>query len=260
MAVVSAIRTDVDHAVYVHTLSDNVLREGSKMKTNMYRLSVKQWSPFVGCKHNCVYCKSSFQAQLKRWAKKNDPECYEFEPHEHPERLNQKLPRTGYMQFIFTCASGDISFCTTEYLMKIITRIRSEPDKSFLIQSKDPATFNRVTFPRNVILGTTLETNRDDLYKRISKAPKPSRRYGDFVAVKHTTKMVTIEPVIDFDLKVLVSWMENINPCMVWLGYDSRSNHLPEPKLEKVTRLYWELGRRGFVTVLKKIRKAWWEK
>jgi DNA repair photolyase len=30
---------------------------------NMYELSAKQFNPFAGCKHNCSYCGSSFQAQ-----------------------------------------------------------------------------------------------------------------------------------------------------------------------------------------------------
>ena len=229
-------------------------------KNNMYKLSVEQWSPFAGCKHDCIYCKSSFQRQLKRWAKKNCPGCYEFTPHTHPERLDQSLPRTKYMQFIFTCSSGDIAFCSTEYLERIIARIQSEPDKTFLIQSKDPCTFNRVIFPKNVILGTTLETNRGDLSEGISKAPKPSQRYKDFVKINHPLKMVTIEPVIDFDLYVMIDWVENINPCMVWLGYDSGKNKLPEPKLEKVKNLHWELAKKGFVVILKTIRKAWHEK
>ncbi len=70
---------------------------------------------------------------------------------------------------------------------------------------------------------------------------------------------VTIEPVIDFDLDVMVNWVENINPCMVWLGYDSGKNKLPEPKLEKVRDLHWGLAKRGFVVVLKTIREAWCE-
>ena len=67
------------------------------------------------------------------------------------------------------------------------------------------------------------------------------------------------EPVLDFDTDVMRRWVEDINPCMVWLGYDSRRNHLPEPELEKVKSFYWELGTRGFIVVLKKIRPAWWE-
>ena len=225
----------------------------------MYELSVKQWNPFAGCEHDCVYCKSSFQRQLKRWARKNCPGCYEFTPHTHPERLNQKLPKTKHMQFIFTCSNGDIAFCPTEYLKEIIARIQSEPDKTFLIQSKDPQTFNRAIFPKNVILGTTLETNRDKLCEGTSKAPNPSQRYKDFAKVNHQPKMVTIKPVMDFDLDVMIDWVENINPCMVWLGYDSGKNKLPEPDLEKVRSLHWRLAKKGFVVILKTIRKAWCE-
>jgi len=228
-------------------------------KNNMYELSVKQWNPFAGCEHDCVYCKSSFQRQLKRWARKNCPGCYEFTPHTHPERLNQKLPKTKHMQFIFTCSNGDIAFCPTEYLKEIIARIQSEPDKTFLIQSKDPQTFNRAIFPKNVILGTTLETNRDKLCEGTSKAPNPSQRYKDFAKVNHQPKMVTIKPVMDFDLDVMIDWVENINPCMVWLGYDSGKNKLPEPDLEKVRSLHWRLAKKGFVVILKTIRKAWCE-
>jgi len=232
---------------------------GMAKKTNMYSKSKKQWNPFVGCEHDCLYCQSSFQAQLKR-RRKNCEKCYIFIPHTHPERLNASLPKIRYGQFMFTVSSGDIAFCDEDYFEKIIARIRQEPKKTFLIQSKNPRTFNRVKFPDNVILGTTLETNRDDLYEGISKAPKPSQRYRDFLEVQHPVKMVTIEPVIDFDENIMIDWIQNLDPCMIWLGYDSRKNHLPEPPLEKVKSLYWELGQRGFTVVLKTIRKAWWEK
>jgi len=227
----------------------------TRSQTNMYSLSVTQWNPWVGCRYKCDCCRSSFQAQLKRWAKGECQDCYDFVPHRHPERLTQPLPRTHYLQFIFACASSDIAFCPKDYLQRIIDRIRREPDKTFLIQSKSPDTFNRVAFPKNVILGTTLETNRDDLACTFSKAPKPSQRYHDLLNIKHRHKMVTIEPVMEFDLDTMISWITEINPCMVWLGYDSRNSHLPEPDLEKVKRLHWELGRRRFTVMLKTIRE-----
>lgn len=228
-------------------------------KTNMYRLSRKQWNPWAGCLHNCIYCGSSFQAQLKRWAKQKCKLCYEYKPHPHPERLSQPLPKTGYMQFIFTVANGDIAFCPTSYLQQILARIKEEQDKTFLVQSKNPATFNRVKWPRNVILGTTIETNRDNLYEGISKAPPPSKRLEDFLTVNHTTKMVTIEPVIDFDIDVMLAWMKKLQPCMIWLGYDSKRNYLPEPELAKVKQLHWKLSKLGYILILKTIRTAWWE-
>jgi uncharacterized Fe-S cluster-containing radical SAM superfamily protein len=228
-------------------------------QTHMYRASVIQWNPFVGCSFRCLYCLLSFQMQLKRWGKNHCDACYRFIPHEHPERLVQPLPRTGFGQFIFTGSSGDITFCTTEYLQKIVDRIRRESSKTFLLQSKNPQTFGRVQFPENVILGVTLETNHDEGYGEISKAPVPSRRYRDFLSVRHALKMVTVEPVQEFDQGLLVEWISNINPCLIWLGYDSRKNRLPEPCLGKVKTLHWELAYRGFTVVLKTIRKAWWE-
>lgn len=224
--------------------------------TNMYKLSVKQWNPFAGCKHNCVYCVPSFQAQVKRYAKKNCQACYEFVPHTHPERLADSLPKTRYMQFIFTCANSDIVFCPTNYLEEIIARIKKESGKTFLIQSKNPNTFNRASFPNNVILGTTIETNRDTLCRAIAKAPPPSQRYEEFLKIEHPLKMVTIEPVMDFDLDMMVEWMRNIKPCMIWLGYDSKKCHLPEPELEKFRELHWQLSRAGFVVILKNVREA----
>jgi hypothetical protein len=57
----------------------------------------------------------------------------------------------------------------------------------------------------------------------------------------------------------MIDWVENINPCMLWLGYDSGKNKLPEPELEKVKSLHWQLAKKGFVVILKTIRKAWHE-
>lgn len=225
------------------------------MKSNMYSLSVKSWSPFVGCNYDCSYCKKSFKAQAKR-QKHNCKLCFEYIPHYHPERLDQPLPKTGYLQFIFCCPFGDISFCSTEYLWKIIARIRHEKDKTFLIQSKNPKTFERVNWPDNVILGTTIETNRDVFYQLsdISKAPRPDSRCNDFVNIKHSRKMITIEPAIDFDVKEMIYRTNALNPCIVWIGYDSKKNNLPEPPLEKVKELYWQLGNLGIPVILKKMR------
>lgn len=226
------------------------------MRSNMYALSVKQWNPFVGCEHLCLYCKPSFQAQLKRWAKSHCRLCYEYKPHFHKERLTQDLPKTGYMQFIFCCSNGDIACCPDEQIEQIISAIRNfHPDKTFLIQSKDPRVFLRFKFPKNVILGTTIETNRASLTKEISKAPDPYMRYFAMKTLDHPLKMVTIEPIMRFDLDVMVNWITEINPCMVWMGYDSKDTGLLEPSLEYFQRLHWELARRGFLVLLKRVRE-----
>jgi len=222
----------------------------------MYKLSIKQWNPFQGCLYDCIYCEKSFKAQAKR-QKHNCIKCYNYIPHEHPERLNSSLPKTQYLQFIFTVASGDISFCTIDYLKQIITKIKQESDKTFLIQSKNPKAFNRVEFPNNVILGTTIETNRDELYNKykLSNAPLPSKRYKGLLKINHSLKMVTIEPILDFDRDILLKWVDDTKPVMVWIGYDSKGNVLPSPSVDKVKDFYWQLGKKGFTVMLKTIRE-----
>ena len=227
-----------------------------KKQKNMYELSVKQWNPSVGCNFDCVYCKASFKAQAKR-QKQRCMKCYNYTPHVHPKRLNNYIPRTKGDEFIFTCASGDVSFCPTGFLKKIVKRIESQPNKTFLIQSKNPKTFDRVVFPDNVILGITLETNRDKGYSKVSKAPVPTKRFKDFLKVDHPRKMITVEPVMDFDLDVMLDWMKQIKPFIVWLGYDSKSNcHFPEPELEKALSFHKAMQEAGIKVKLKTMRGA----
>jgi len=235
------------------------------MKNNMYALSVKQWSPFVGCDHDCLYCRPSFQRNIKRASGRcpqrspdGTTKCYAFEPHFHEERLDQRLPRTRFLQFIFPCANGDIAFATDDQVRRILETIRGHDDRTFLLQTKDPGrAFNRpgITLPRNLVAGITLETNRDMFALMVSKAPPPTQRYQDFVAVEHTQKMVTIEPVLDFDLEVMLDWMTRIQPVMVWLGYDSKHCNLPEPSVDKAKQLHWELSLLGIPVLLKTIRE-----
>ena len=226
-------------------------------ETKMYESSIKQWNPFMGCKFDCRPCESSFKRQAKR-QKQNCMRCYNFAPHTHPERLSAYLPRTKAGEFIFTFASGDVSFCPTPFLKKVLKVIENKADRTFLIQSKNPKTFERVQFPDNVILGITLETNRDGIYQGMSKAPLPSQRVEDFVKINHPRKMVTVEPVLEFDLEVLESWIKRINPFLVWTGYDSskKGHGYPEPKLSKVMQLKDRLENAGMQVKLKAIREA----
>jgi len=226
---------------------------------NMYKLSVAQFNPFVGCAYNCVYCKSSFQRQLKRWAKNHCEKCYTYQPHEHPERLNQKLPKTGYMQFIFVCACGDVAFARPEYLQQIADKMAQWPDRTFLLQSKNPRCFQPIKFSANVILGTTIETTGNWIderthYEKISKAPKFLERLLGLDELKHDLKMITFEPILDFNVSAMIYNTLLVKPTVVWIGYDSGNNHLPEPPIEKVRELIWELQKAGIVVVTKRMK------
>ena len=225
---------------------------------HMYRDSVLQWNVFVGCRFDCIYCEKSFKLQMKR-QKWKCIKCYNYEPHFHPERLNRKLPKTTGDQFIWPCSSGDITFAKPQCIYKILDAIKRHPDRTFLLQSKNPAVFKKYEpLPENVVLDITLETNRDEGYRGISKAPLPSKRFKDYLKVEHPRKFVTIEPVLDFDLKTFVSWIRRIKPERVYLGYDSKNCRLPEPPLQKVLALESELKK--FTKVKRKLfREAYSE-
>ena len=75
----------------------------------MYR-DAETWNPFIGCLHDCAYCKVSFQRQVRRWAKRNCELCYRYIPHAHPERL-RRVPSSPV---VFVCGDGDIAFCDAE--------------------------------------------------------------------------------------------------------------------------------------------------
>lgn len=215
---------------------------------NMYKDAIT-WNVFVGCNFECSYCIKSFQAQMKRQKpvidkngrKRGCQLCYEYEPHFHPERLTQKLPSTTGDQFIWVGSSGDISFARRDWMLGILNRIENEPDKTFFFQTKNPKWYYNYEFPQNVMLGITLETNRNFEYEKHSKAPKPTLRSNYFIDLQYPRKVITIEPIMDFDFFPLMDICMAINPERVYIGYDSRRTYLPEPDLDKTEMLIDEL-------------------
>jgi hypothetical protein len=59
--------------------------------------------------------------------------------------------------------------------------------------------------------------------------------------------MVSIEPIMDFDLETFVQWISDIKPILVHVGYDNYNSNLPEPPLSKTKQLIEHL--RKFTTV-----------
>lgn len=206
--------------------------------SNMYA-DATTWNPFKGCGFDCTYCEPSFKRQAKRQAYLcND--CYHYTPHYHENRL-AKIPSAS---IIFVAGNADISFCDYDFATRIIEQIKEHskrcPTKTYYFQSKRPEYFLPLLsqFPENVILLTTLETNRDGGYERVSKAPPPSVRYEQFKALDYPRKVATLEPLLDFDLDQFFQWIIDLEPEYVWLGLNSKPNavSLPEPSPEKVTQ------------------------
>ena len=212
-------------------------KESKTATPNMYA-DTKTWSPFMGCKFGCTYCLTSFQLQAKR-QKHRCTECYNYTPHFHPDRLS-KIPAKNT---IFVCGNADIAFASARQITQIIDAInnynKKHPTngKTFYLQSKRPSCIKPflALLPRNVIILTTLETNRNKNYSKVSKAPVPSERYKQFLALDYPRKVVTIEPIMDFDVDKFSKWILTLKPEYVWLGFNSRKKPvLPEPPEAKM--------------------------
>ena len=217
------------------------------MATNMYA-GAKTWSPFCGCDFDCVYCRPSFQAQAKR-QKHRCGKCYRYQPHTHSERLT-KIPNS---EIVFVCGNGDISFCPPAFTRRIIEAIRwhgaRHPKTTYYLQSKRPEYFQQFLreLGDHTILVTTLETNRDEGYEAISKAPPPSERYEQFKALDYPRKVVTVEPMLDMDPRQFAWQIAALSPECVWVGFNSRPKQvqLPEPDLTTVRVFLAFLRSRG---------------
>ncbi len=229
-------------------------------RPRMYE-NVVTWNPFKGCSFDCTYCVPSFQRLAKM---QKCEQCKTYTPHEHPERLD-RIP-DGKM--IFVCSSGDISFCDPEYTRRIFMAMQDDMPSHprdihkmrwWYLQSKRPeyfAQFFEDELPPQIMLGTTLETNRDEGYDDISKAPPPQERWDQFRGLVWALKTITVEPVMDFDLQEFAEMIVQIMPLWVWLGYNSTRHAapIPEPPHWKVRSLIKSLETAGIEVRLKEMR------
>lgn len=148
---------------------------------------------------------------------------------------------------------------------KVLEKIKEFPKTDFLLLTKNPKDvipyFEYKEISSNVIIGATIESNRN--YRAISKAPKNEERivWMEWIAVnfKDARLMVSIEPILTFDIEIFGTYIKRIRPEFVYVGYDNYGHNLPEPLLSDTRTLIEEFSK--FTEVrLKTIRKAWWEK
>jgi hypothetical protein len=225
----------------------------------MFNIVTKTWNPVTGCYHNCIYCWARKLAlgKLKNINRYKDGFIPKLNRSEFNDRFNGGI--------VFVTDMGDLfgDFIPSQWIKKVIRHVKDFPNTYFLFLTKNPARYHEFLgeFPSNVILGTTIETNRDDLYlkKGISEASLPSERYKAMIQLNWNKKFVAIEPTLDFDIKEFIRWILEIKPLMVYIGYDNYNNKLPEPPLNKTLKLIEDLT--GSTLIIKKtIRPAWNEK
>ena len=204
-------------------------------KSRMFDIVTRTWNPVTGCHFNCVYCwaKRLAEGRLKRCLEKYRDG---FKPRFHENEFRTRFRPNA---FVFVCDMGDLfgPWVPSEWIERVIEYTKKFPMTWFLFQTKNPARYFDFLdlFDKNAILGTTIETNLH--FPEISKAPPPVERYKAMKDIRGFWKMVSIEPVMNFSISTLCSWIRDIKPGFVYIGYDNYNNKLPEPPLRSVLKL-----------------------
>jgi len=205
------------------------------VKGNMYREILGRnlthtWNPIKGrCSFDCFYC------YMKKWGELKAP------------RLDESEFKTdlGSDNFIFVGSSIDMwhENIPEEWIKSTMNYINKFPDNKYLFQSKAPNMFvwwyynYPESLKNNIIFATTIESNRH--YPNISKAPHPVTRMGG-IRKLHSQgfkTMVTVEPVLDFDLDDFIGMLKYTLADQINIGAVTGGHKLPEPSKNKLQAL-----------------------
>ena len=215
-----------------------LLQEGKYKNSNprMFNAIDKTWNPVIGCLHNCCYCwaKRLVETRLKNTVKYRDG----FKPKLADSELNRRFKN----RFVFACDMADLfgDWVPKEWILDVLATIEKNPTSSFLFLTKNPKRYKEFLdiYPENLVLGATIETNRD---YAVSNAPPTVERYRNMADLPFKKKLISIEPIMDFDLDIFIQWLKEIGPTIVYVGYDNYNNELPEPSLTKTKQLIEKL-------------------
>lgn len=210
----------------------------------------------VGCNYGCYrdgcWAKAMFD-KLHEMGKFQKYAGNFNKPTFWPEVLNQKFRAR---KIYFMVSMGDIMgpWICDEWIQAGIEVARKNPQATFFFESKNPIRFLNFHFPENVILSTTIETNRG---YRLSQAPSIDSRYEALVRLSSIGCKVhwSCEPIADFDLDILAPAIIDVKPWMIAVGYDSLNNGLPEPDLAKTMFLIQGLEDAGIKVERKLLRE-----
>jgi len=199
---------------------------------NMYGFIDATWNPIRGkCEHDCLYC------YMKKWGLKD-------------LRLDVKDLDThlGKGNFIFIGSGTDIFAPSVpmEWIHLIIDRMKTYPANQYFLQSKNTLRmlYYMKDLPENTVFCTTIESDID-YYPQMGKAPNIRTRYAGIKKIRdfRDRVMVTVEPVLKFNVVELSSMLISLHPEQVNIGADSKGHKMPEPSAAEIKKLVENLER-----------------
>jgi len=205
----------------------------NKAKGRMFKSVGWTWNPVSGCDHGCAYC----------WARMMTEQYHRsFEPQFRESYLKDRMPNDG--SWIFVCSTGDL-FCPgmkDDWIYKVLYRIQREKgNNKFLLTTKNPFSFlafylELEKMKDKLILGTTIETNRDTPW---TKAPPTKERKEHLWTMRSSgfKTFLSLEPLADFDFNDLMSWIVAIDPAAVEIGLENYTHFTTRPPDTKIRNL-----------------------
>ncbi|GHV89879.1 hypothetical protein AGMMS50268_03820 [Spirochaetia bacterium] len=203
----------------------------NEAKGNMYGFVTHTWNTVKGkCPHGCSYC------YMKRWGEQK------------PIRFDKRELKTdlGSGNFIFIGSSCDMfaEGMPSEWIVETLEKA-NQYKNNYLVQSKTPERFlqfHTMLPPESFTLCTTIETNF--VYSEImGYTPAPEIRADTISKLTEHKHMITVEPIMEFDVKALSHLILSAWPDQVNIGADSGNNGLPEPSGKKIRQLIEVLSR-----------------
>lgn len=192
-----------------------------KSHGNMYDWVTHTWSPILGCSHQCRYC------YVRR--NHNLPEVPFLREDDFPDLRSGRVVFVGHLCDMFSEKTDPA------HIAQVLAHCRKYGDNEYVFQTKNLEKLIGFVpvFPPKFMIGTTVETNREDLIRELSTAPAPEDRIKAFRSIR-SRKFITIEPVLDFDAESFASMIVSSGADFVNIGADSKGHDLKEPPKEKI--------------------------
>ena len=203
-----------------------------KSKGNMYPWVSHTHSHLGGeCPHKCTYCYVASN-RFGRPAK-----------YQGPIRILEEELDTNYGKgntiFVDNCNDLFAAEVPSDWIKAVLIHCHQYPYNRYVFQTKNPARYLEFIdlLPEDCLLGCTIETNRLTA-TQISQAPVPYERVLAMIALPAGVKrFITLEPIMDLDVPVIIEWLGYIIPEFVNIGADSQRHNLAEPSAGTINEL-----------------------